>query len=50
MTIYGKQVVEHLFDFIPYYDVVTISGAAYGVDMLCHRLSIEKFVPTIVVL
>jgi len=50
MTSYGKQVLDHMFDYIPSYDVVTISGGADGVDMLCHRLSFDHNVPTIVVL
>lgn len=50
MTNYGEQVVGYMFDHIPRYDVVTISGWADGVDMACHRLSLEKNIPTIVVL
>lgn len=50
MTSYGEQVVSYMFDHIPRYDVVTISGGADGVDMACHRLSLEKNIPTIVVL
>lgn len=50
MSSYGEQVVSYMFDHIPRYDVVTISGGADGVDMACHRLSLEKNVPTIVVL
>jgi len=50
MTAYGEQVVTYMFDHIPRYDVVTISGGADGVDMACHRLSLDKNIPTIVVL
>lgn len=50
MTSYATEVLNHMFDYIPWYDVVTISGGADGVDMLCHRLSFEHNVPTIVVL
>ena len=47
---YGKQVTEHLFQFVKTYNLVTISGLADGVDMLCHELSIEHTIPTIAVL
>lgn len=47
---YGKQVTEHLFQSVKHYNLVTISGLADGVDMLCHELSIEHHIPTIAVL
>lgn len=47
---YGKQVVEHLMDRAQHYNLVTISGLAHGVDMLCHTLSIDYKIPTIAVL
>jgi predicted Rossmann fold nucleotide-binding protein DprA/Smf involved in DNA uptake len=50
MTTYGKDVVEHIFSFLPSYDLVTVSGGADGVDMLCHQLSLQYNIPTIVVL
>ncbi len=50
MSSYGQEVVEHLFDELERYDVVTISGLAEGVDQLCHRCSLAKGIPTIAVL
>ena len=50
MSLYGKQVIEHMFDMIPNYDIVTISGMAEGIDQLCHKLSCEQNIPTIAVL
>lgn len=47
---YGKQVVEHLFDYAKQYQLVTISWLADGVDMLCHEISIQHKIPTIAVL
>ncbi len=47
---YGKQVIEHLFQSVQQYNLVTISWLADGVDMLCHELSMEYHIPTIAVL
>lgn len=47
---YGKSVVKKLFESVQYYDLVTISGLADGVDMLCHQYSLDKRIPTIAVL
>lgn len=47
---YGKQIVEHLFQSVKNYNLVTISGLADGVDMLCHELSMQYDIPTIAVL
>ncbi|MBP7884973.1 DNA-processing protein DprA [Patescibacteria group bacterium] len=39
-----------LFDVLPDYDVVTISGLADGVDTMAHTMSLDKKIPTIAVL
>ncbi len=44
---YGIQVTEHILDFLKDFNVVTISGAAYGIDGLVHTLSIKNNIPTI---
>jgi DNA processing protein len=44
---YGIQVTEHIMDFIKDFNVVTVSGAAYGIDGLVHSLSIKHGVKTI---
>lgn len=49
-TTYGKKVVAELISWLSYYDIVTISGLADGVDMLCHTESIKHGIPTIAVL
>ena len=50
MSLYGKQVMERVFDEMTGYDIVTISGMADGVDQLCHTLSSKQNIPTIAVL
>ena len=47
---YGKKVVWHLLEQIWHYDLVTISGLADGVDMICHTGSLDHHVPTIAIL
>ena len=46
-TAYGIQVTEHIMDFIKDFNVVTVSGAAYGIDGLVHSLSIKHGIKTI---
>jgi DNA processing protein len=46
---YGFQVTEYIIDFLKDYNVVTISGAAYGIDGLVHTLSIKKNIPTVAI-
>ncbi len=48
-TPYGIQVTEHILDFIKDFNVVTVSGAAYGIDGLVHSLSIKHNIKTICV-
>lgn len=50
MSSYAEQVLEELFQQLQYYDVVTVSGMAPGVDTLCHELSLQYNIPTIAVL
>ena len=44
---YGIQVTEHIIEYLKDFNVVTISGAAYGIDGLVHTLSIKNNIPTI---
>jgi DNA processing protein len=44
---YGFQVTEYIIDFLKDYNVVTISGAAYGIDGLVNTLSIKKNIKTV---
>lgn len=47
---YATEVMTKLFSLAPSYSFTTISGLAPGVDQLCHRLSLQKWIPTIAVL
>lgn len=47
MTSYGKWMVENLVRELKSYEVITVSGLAYGVDTQAHRSSIEYRVPTV---
>lgn len=44
---YGIQVTEYILEFLKDFNVVTVSGAAYGIDGLVHTLSIKNDIPTI---
>jgi len=50
MSWYQERVLRDFFDALRKYNVVTISGWAPGVDSLCHELSIQSGIPTIMVL
>ncbi len=47
---YADRVLSDLFAHLDGHDLATISWMAPWVDMLCHKLSIEKNIPTIAVL
>ena len=49
-TPYARQVLEELFKKLQYYDVVTISWLADGVDMMAHEFSLQYNIPTIAIL
>ncbi len=46
---YGIQVTEYIIEFLKDFNVVTVSGAAYGIDGLVHTLSIKNNIPTIAI-
>jgi len=50
MSLYSNRVITDFMNQLRKYSITTISWWAEWVDMLCHRLSIEEWVPTIVVL
>jgi len=50
MTSYGATFTKRLFTELEKYDPVIISGLAYGVDILAHRLALEYELETIGVL
>lgn len=46
-TDYGKQVTEKLVKELSAYDIVIVSGLAYGIDAIAHKCSIKHDIPTI---
>lgn len=50
MSQYAQDVLQKLFQILHWYDVVTISWAADGVDTMVHLLSCDYKIPTIAVL
>lgn len=46
-TPYGKQMTEELLAGLAEYDVVVVSGLAYGIDIAAHRAALECGLPTI---
>lgn len=49
-SVYATEVMNDFFNYVQEYDLVTISGGAQGVDTACHELSLDKGIPTIIVL
>lgn len=47
---YGKTICQQLFECFSSSGIQVISGLAYGVDVLSHRLCVENGIPTIGVL
>lgn len=46
-TDYGKQLCRDLIDDLKAYDVITVSGLAYGIDVAAHKESLRMDIPTI---
>lgn len=49
-TSYGKQALAKVLPAVLRADIVVVSGLAFGIDSLAHRLSVEAERPTIAVL
>ncbi|GAB4141139.1 MAG: DNA-processing protein DprA [Bacteroidia bacterium] len=49
-TDYGKNLTENFIAEIAAYDVVIVSGLAYGIDIIAHKAALEHGLPTIGVL
>ncbi len=47
---YGKQVTAKIIEGLKSADVLIVSGLAYGVDTVAHRLCVQESIPTIGVL
>lgn len=46
---YGQDVTAHIIEHLKNMNVITVSGAAYGIDGIVHSLSIDHGIPTIAV-
>lgn len=49
-TVYGKEMVKKLIESLNVYNVLIISGLAYGIDIYAHTAAIQHNLPTIGVL
>ncbi len=49
-SVYIHDVMNELFATVSNYKIVTLSGGAEGVDLMAHSLSLERNIPTIVIL
>jgi DNA processing protein len=46
-THYGRAMTEELVAGLLPFDVVVVSGLAYGIDVIAHRAALEQGIPTI---
>jgi DNA processing protein len=46
-TEYGKQLCRELIDDLKAYDVIVVSGLAYGIDVAAHKESLRMEIPTV---
>lgn len=49
-TAYGRQICRQLIEALVSYDVLVISGLAYGIDVAAHKESLAFHLPTVGVL
>jgi DNA processing protein len=49
-TEYGKQLTRDLIEDLKAYDVMVVSGLAYGIDIAAHKESLRVEIPTVGVL
>ncbi|WP_121202139.1 DNA-processing protein DprA [Mucilaginibacter gracilis] len=49
-TDYGKQLCRELIDDLKAYDVIIVSGLAYGIDVTAHKECLRAGIPTVGVL
>ena len=49
-TKYGKKICDELVEALSDYNVLVLSGLAYGIDSFAHRASVKNQVPTVGVL
>ncbi|WP_374163364.1 DNA-processing protein DprA [Arcticibacter sp. MXS-1] len=46
-TAYGRELTEKLIDDLASYDVLVISGLAYGIDGIAHKACLKHQIPTV---
>lgn len=46
---YGQDVTTYIMEHLRHMNIVTVSGAAYGIDSIVHSLSLDYGIPTIAV-
>jgi DNA processing protein len=46
-TVYGKACTEEIIQSLTTYDIMVVSGLAYGIDIHAHRMCVELNIPTI---
>lgn len=49
-TAYGRKICEQLVEAFSAYNVLILSGMAYGIDICAHRASLKNNIPTVGVL
>lgn len=49
-TAYGKLLCEELIDYLKDYDVLVVSGLAYGIDISAHKACVKHNVTTVGIL
>jgi len=49
-TVYGKHIIENFFEGFEAYSITILSGLAFGIDSMAHRIAIRNGLPTIAVL
>ncbi|MFD2999017.1 DNA-processing protein DprA [Pontibacter toksunensis] len=47
ITSYGQNVTERIVEELKQYNVMVVSGLAYGVDIVAHRAALQAGMPTI---
>ncbi|MBC8047661.1 MAG: DNA-protecting protein DprA [Fimbriimonadaceae bacterium] len=46
-TEYGRNICEEIIDGLKEYNILMISGLAYGIDIAAHKACVKKNVPTV---
>jgi DNA processing protein len=49
-TFYGKNICSELVEALTAYNVIVVSGLAYGIDSFAHKASVDHQIPTVGVL